>query len=320
MVGAVVVYDKKIIGEGFHQNYGGSHAEVNAINSVKDKDLLKESTIYVNLEPCCHWGKTPPCTQLIIDSGIKNVVIGSLDPNPLVAGKGVKLLEEAGISVTSGILNKECLKLNQSFFEQFEANKSVNFIIKWAESADGYMGKEKYDSIEERELSNGLVKRFVHKLRSDTDAIMIGINTALTDNPILDNRYWVGKLPTAIVIDRTLKIPLNSNLFKLDRNIIIFNDLKEEIVGSIIYKQISFDSTIFWQTITKKLKELGINSVLLEGGSKTIQSFIESKIPYEIVRITTQKKWGNGIKAPFLNGFPNYHFYLEDNFIEHFTF
>ena len=318
MVGAVVVYNGKIIGEGFHQNYGGPHAEVNAINSVIDKDLLNESIIYVNLEPCCHWGKTPPCTQLIIDSGIKNVVIGSFDPNPLVAGKGIKLLEEAGISVVSRILEEECLELNHSFLEQFEVKKTVIFILKWAESKDGFMGKENYESTIERELSNALVKRYVHKLRTETDAIMVGTNTVLTDNPILDNRYWIGKKPTAIVIDKALKIPLSSNLFKPERNVIIFNETKEEISGSIIYKKISFNTTKFWQQITEKLIDEGITSVLLEGGSKTLQSFIDSKLPCEIFRIIAPKIWEQGIKAPLINRNSIERFFLEDNLIEHY--
>ena len=319
MVGAVVVYNGKIIGEGFHQNYGDPHAEVNAINSVIDKDLLKESTIYVNLEPCCHWGKTPPCTQLIIDSGIKNVVIGSLDPNPLVAGKGIKLLEDAGISVVSGILEQECLDLNQSFFEQFKAKKLVKFILKWAESDDGFMGKTNYNSAKERELSNDLVKRFVHKLRTETDAIMIGVNTAILDNPILDNRFWFGKPPTAIVIDRTLKIQLNSNLFKSNRKVVIFNETKEETVGDIIYSKISFEVPLFWPTVSGKLIKLGIKTVLLEGGSKTLQTFIDSNLPGEIFRIITPKIWEKGIKAPLLNCNPDERFSLGDNLIEHYT-
>lgn len=317
MVGSVIVYNDKIIGEGFHENYGGPHAEVNAVNSVKNKELLKESTLYVNLEPCCHWGKTPPCTQLIIDSGIKKVVIGSLDPNPLVAGKGIALLHEAGIEVISGISEEECLNLNVSFFEQFKPNKAVKFILKWAESADGFMGKVNYNSLEERKLSNSLVKRFVHKLRSETDAIMVGTNTALIDNPILDNRYWFGKLPTAIVIDKNLKIPLNYNLFKPDRKVIIFNEEKDETIDNLIYKKISFsDASSFWERISNKLLELGITSVLLEGGSKTIQSFLHSKLPCDIIRIKTKKIWKEGIEAPMLYTKANDSFNLGNNLVE----
>jgi diaminohydroxyphosphoribosylaminopyrimidine deaminase / 5-amino-6-(5-phosphoribosylamino)uracil reductase len=321
MVGAVVVYDNKIIGEGYHQQYGGPHAEVNAINSVKNKELLKESTIYVNLEPCCHWGKTPPCSQLIIDSGIKKVIVGNVDPNPVVAGKGLKLLEEAGITVVSGILEQECLNLNLSFIKQFKhSNKTLKFILKWAQSADGFMGKEFYNSAEERELSNDLVKRFVHKLRSETQAIMIGTNTALTDNPLLDNRFWYGQAPIAVLIDKTLKIPLTHNLFKPDRKVVLFNTIKDETFGYITYIKINFDTTqFFWNTIAAKLNELGIHSVLLEGGSKTIQSFIDSGLPCDIIRISTLDIWKNGIKAPIINLNPTYKFNLEDNLVELFT-
>lgn len=320
MVGSVIVYKDKIIGEGFHKNYGGPHAEVNAVNSVKNKELLKDSTIYVNLEPCCHWGKTPPCTQLIIDSGIKKVVIGSLDPNPLVAGKGIALLKEAGIEVISGILEEECLNMNTLFFEQFNSKKTVKFILKWAESEDGFMGKLKYNSLEERELSNALVKRFVHKLRSETDAIMVGTNTALIDNPFLDNRYWFGKTPIAVVIDRNLKIPLSSNLFKPDRKVIIFNEEKDETIDKVIYKKINFsDEASFWESISNKLLELGITSILLEGGSKTLQSFLDSKLACDIVRIHTRKIWKDGIKAPLLNAKVADHFVLGDNLVEIFS-
>ena len=249
-----MVYNDKIIGEGFHQKYGSPHAEVNAIKSVKNKDLLSDSTLYINLEPCCHWGKTPPCTQLIIESDIKKVVIGSLDPNPLVAGKGVNLLEDAGIMVTSGILEKECLNLNFQFFDQFHAGKKkVKFLLKWAESSDGFIGKEKYGSADERKLSNSLVKRFVHKLRTQNDAVMIGTKTALTDNPVLDNRFWYGKIPMAIVIDRNLKVPLTSDFFKPNRKVIILNANKDEVNGHIIYLKINFkEEENFWQSINDK--------------------------------------------------------------------
>ena len=317
MVGSVIVQNGKIIGEGFHQKYGGPHAEVNAIDSVKNKELLKNSTLYVNLEPCCHWGKTPPCTELIIKSGIRNVVIGSLDPNPLVAGKGVKLLVEAGIKVTSGILEQECLNLNHCFFEQFKSYKTVKFILKWAESEDGFIGKQSYSSSEEKELSNGLVKRFVHKIRSETDAIMVGTNTALIDDPILDNRFWFGKLPIAVIIDRTLKIPLSSNFFKPERKVIIFNATKDETIGNIVYAKINFnDEVAFWQTISNRLLEMEIFSVLLEGGRKTIQSFLNSKLPCDIIRISTHKIWTKGINAPVLTLEVKDRFYLSNNLVE----
>ena len=317
MVGAVVVHNNKIIGEGYHRAYGGPHAEVNAIDSVKNTEFLKDSTLFVNLEPCCHWGKTPPCTELIIKSGIRNVIIGSLDPNPLVAGKGVKLLEDAGVTVISGILEPECLNLNQQFFEQFKTKENARFILKWAQSEDGFIGKENYASLEERELSNALVKRYVHKLRSETDAIMVGTNTVLTDDPFLDNRFWFGKTPVAVIIDRTLKIPLNSNLFKVDRKVIILNEIKDETLGNICYVKIDFsDDRSFWLTTNSKLPELGISSVLLEGGSKTLQSFLNSKLPCEIICIKTNKIWKDGIKAPVLTVSPMDRFYLGDDLIE----
>ncbi len=316
-VGALIVYKDTIIGEGYHQKYGGPHAEVNAIASVKVKEQLKDSTLYINLEPCCHWGKTPPCTELIIASGIKKVKIGSLDPNPLVAGKGRDQLINSGISISTGLLEPECKSLNASFFEQFDSAKTLNFCIKWAESLDGFMGLETYEPNENKELSNGLVKRFVHKLRSQTDAILIGTNTALTDNPLLNNRYWFGSSPTAVIVNKTLKIPLTLAVFNTGQKVIILNDTKEETIGNVVYLKIDFSTNkTFWNSTNTALLGLGIRSLLIEGGRHTIESFFETKFSCLIYKIMTPTKWRNGILAPKTKGNRTNYFHLGDNRIE----
>lgn len=316
-VGAVIVYNNTIIGEGYHERFGGHHAEVNAINSVINKELLKDSTLYINLEPCCHWGKTPPCTSLILETGIKDVKIGCLDPNPLVSGDGIKLLKESGIAITTGILEPECSELNEAFFEQFDPQKELKFTIKWAESMDGFMGKETYNPLESKELSNALVKRFVHKLRSKNDAILIGTQTALIDNPRLDNRYWYGSSPKVVIIDKQLKIPLNSAFITLNQTVIILNNQKDETIGNVEYCKINFDSNVtFWETTSQRLLKLGIITLLIEGGSYTIQSFFETNLPCLVYKITTPTKWEHGIFAPKINANRTDYFYLGDNLIE----
>lgn len=319
LVGAILLYNDKIIGEGYHQKYGESHAEVNAINSVKDKSLLKDAILYVNLEPCCHSGKTPPCTDLIIKSGIKTVVIGSLDINPLVGGKGVTTLKNAGVNVIFPIIDKECLTLNYQYFQLYKNKKKyVRFKIKWAESLDGYMGKKEYQKPEDRLLSNKITNRLVHKLRSESDGILIGTNTALIDNPSLDTRFWSGSSPTPILIDKTLKVPTDFNIFKSERKVIVFNEVKNEIVGNINYIKIDFSNNdkFIWNEINDKLIENSIFSVLIEGGSHTIQSFINSGLPCKLYHLITKKIWHNGIKAPRIKTDANEHFYLGDNLVK----
>jgi len=320
MVGSVIAHDGKIIGEGYHQIYGGPHAEVMAINSVTNMEFLTGSTLYVNLEPCCHWGKTPPCTDLIIKSGIKKVVIGSLDKNPLVAGKGVEILENTGVEVISRVLEKDCLILNESFFSVIGGGKDyVKFIVKWAESADGFMGKPEYANQKEKELSNTLVKRWVHKIRSETDAILVGTNTAMIDDPLLDNRHWMGKIPTAVILDKALKIPSTANLFKPERRVIIFNELKDNLdEKNVRFIKLDFntDDKLFWKNIEEELIRNNIYSALLEGGSQTIQSFFRSGIGCEVIRIKTNKIWANGIKAPELDLPVIDRFYLGNDLVE----
>ena len=262
MVGAVICHNGKIIGEGFHARYGGPHAEVNAINSVKEKDrpLLKESTIYVTLEPCAHFGKTPPCASLIVSTGIPCVVIGALDPNPLVAGKGIEILKNAGIQVTEGILKKECEDLNRRFI--FAHTHSRPWIqLKWARSADGYMA-----SLDDRgmplpvKFSSSLSQAWMHKERAMADAIMVGRNTSLIDKPRLDVRLWGGENPE--------KLELKAHI-----------DVKEYV---------------------EKLRSKGITSLMIEGGPTLLQSFINEGLYDEIREEISPLKLNRGLKAPSL--------------------
>jgi len=322
MVGAVVVHNNKIIGEGFHKMFGDVHAEINAIMDVSNTELLKDSTLYVSLEPCCHFGKTPPCTNAIIQAGIKKVVVGCLDPNSLMSGKGVDILRNQGVQVDVGIMEHECQTLNYLFFETvLRGEPFVHFVIKWAESADGFMGKEIYENKEGRELSNPLVKRFVHNLRSNLSAILIGTNTALLDNPRLDARYWHVHTPIAIILDKDLKISKSNRLFSYARKVLVLNGLKTEIDESIQYIKINFtkENSLFWTEIQTCLLEQGIYSVLIEGGSYTIQSFLNSGIKSEIIKIKTPKIWNNGIKSPEISKPLQEKFSLGNNEIEFYS-
>jgi len=261
MVGAVIVHQDKIIGEGFHRKYGESHAEVNAIASVKEEQLLKDSTLYVNLEPCSHYGKTPPCSELIIQKKIPRVVIGQIDPYPEVSGNGVKKLREAGIEVVCDVLEEECKELNKSYLTFMQHHRPY-IILKWAQSADGFLDKfrEEGDGRKPVKFSNDFTQTLVHKLRAELDAIMIGKRTKLLDKPALNVRFWKGNDPEKIIADssKTLHEQLNE-----------------------MYKQ-------------------NIQSLIVEGGSKLLHSFIEEDLwdetQIEIAPVFLDK----GIQAPIL--------------------
>ncbi len=291
MVGCLIVHNGEIIGSGYHKEYGGPHAEVNAINNVKDSSLLKESTAYVSLEPCSHFGKTPPCADLLIKAGIKKVVIGSLDPNPLVAGQGMEKLIQAGIKVEYSVLENECKKLNKRFFT-FINKKRPFIILKWAESADGYIGSE-----DTKQISGLAAQKRLHKWRSEEDAFLVGTNTLLLDNPQLNTRLWKGKNPIRVAIDFELKSE-NKHLKFYDQSqrSIILNGVKNESSNGIEFIKIS-DTKI--ETIVNALYQCKISSVVIEGGSQLLNSFIEANI-YDEIRILKSKKLMliNGIKAP----------------------
>ena len=297
MVGALLVYGGKIIGEGYHKKYGEWHAEVNCINSVdeENRSLIEKSTMYVSLEPCSHYGKTPPCADLILKNKIGNVVIGCQDIYKEVAGQGIQRLKQAGVNVAVGILEKECIQLNKRFFT-FHEKKRPYVILKWAQTADAKVGTEN----DERTLiSNDYSNRLVHKWRSEEDAIMVGTRTALKDDPSLTTRLWKGKNPIRIVIDKNLKLPLDLKLFSEESKTIVINNTKNSAEQNIQYIKIEEGNII--KNALECLYDLNIQSILVEGGSKTLQSFIDAGV-WDEARIITNEKMmiGKGIKAPDL--------------------
>lgn len=291
MVGCVVVVDNRIIGEGWHQAYGLAHAEVNAIQSVTDQSMLKNATLYVTLEPCNHFGKTPPCADLLIEKNIKKVVICNIDTNPLVAGQGIKKLQDAGVEVTWGILQKEGRHLNRFFFT-FHEKKRPFVILKWAETADGFMAKSNYDS---KWISNQYSRQLVHKIRSEVDAIMIGGKTASVDNPSLTTRDWTGHHPIRVVIDRYLKLPESLKIFSDGKATIVLNQIKDFQNKSVLFEKMASDDA---NEILKILYQKKISSVLLEGGSRTLSRFIESKCYDEAIVFKSQQTFGSGVESP----------------------
>jgi diaminohydroxyphosphoribosylaminopyrimidine deaminase/5-amino-6-(5-phosphoribosylamino)uracil reductase len=282
MVGAVIVYNNKIIGEGFTSKYGGNHAEVNAINSVTDKSFLAKSTIYVTLEPCSHYGKTPPCSELILHHKIQNVVIGCVDDNPQVAGKGIKKLMEAGCNVTIGVLEKECKDHHKRFFT-FHNKKRPYIILKWAETNDGFIAPTSRDEQKPVWITNQLSRQLVHKWRAEEQSILVGTNTVIKDNPSLTVRDWTGENPIRVVLDRN---SLLSNAYT------IFNNDAE----TLTFK----DHTLI--EVCDHLHQQNINSIIIEGGSKTLQLFIDEEL-WDEARIFKGKiDIKDGVKAPKFSG------------------
>lgn len=295
MVGCVIVYNDKIIGEGWHKEYGGPHAEVNAINAVKDNDLLKESTAYVSLEPCSHFGKTPPCVDLLIKHRLKRVLIAIKDPNPLVGGKGIKKLKDTGIEVEEGICEQEALEINRRFITSI--NKKRPFIIlKWAQTADGFIARANYDS---KWISNESSRKLVHKWRSEEDAILVGYQTALNDNPQLNVRMWTGTDPLRLVIDRNNRLPQDLFLFDNTQKTIVYNFIKDEVLGMVERVKVRESNAV--QDILTDLFKRGIRSVIIEGGTATLNQFIELGLWDEARVFISPKTFDKGIKAPFIN-------------------
>jgi diaminohydroxyphosphoribosylaminopyrimidine deaminase / 5-amino-6-(5-phosphoribosylamino)uracil reductase len=274
MVGCVIVHNDVIIGEGWHKKYGDWHAEVNAVNSVKDKTLLAEATAYVTLEPCSHFGKTPPCADLLVNHQLKKVVICNNDPFLLVAGKGIQKLLDAGIEVVTGVLEEKGRQLNARFFTVVEKNRPY-IILKWAETADCFIAGEDFEQIK---ISNALSHRLSHKWRSEEDAIMVGTNTALHDNPRLNVREWTGRNPVRIVIDRNKRLPKNLHLFDDSVKTLILSD------------------PFAWEEYQKEK----LQSIIIEGGTQLLQSFIEAELFDEIRVFRSQKQLKKGILAPVL--------------------
>lgn len=303
MVGAVVVHKGKIIGEGFHREYGKAHAEVNAIASVKDKSLLKESTIYVSLEPCAHHGKTPPCAQLIIDNQIPRAVIACLDPFPAVSGRGVKMLQNAGIEVTIGVLEQEALTLNKEFFTAQKKDRPYIY-LKWAQTKDGFIDKPRIEgeTPQPTPISNNFSRMLVHKKRARVPAIMIGTNTAVKDNPSLTTRYWYGKNPIRVILDRQGRIPLDYTIFDGNVETIIFTENESlSDIKNVTYIQVPFNEDLLYNVFAI-LKRRKIVSVLVEGGCELLQSIIDKRLWDEAFIEISDITFDDGVRAPIIAG------------------
>ena len=300
MVGSVIVVNDVIIGEGWHKKAGEPHAEVNAVNSVKDKLQLKNATIYVNLEPCSHYGKTPPCSNLIVASGIKNVVIGIIDSNSKVSGRGVEYLKNNGCNVIVGVLEKQCAMLNKRFFT-FHNKKRPFITLKWAETTDGFIDRLRDNTSEKSPnwISNKYSQQVVHKMRAVEQAILVGTTTVLNDNPSLTVRSWKGNNPVRIILDRTLKIPNNYNLFDRSVNTIV---LTEEKPTKSIIDNMQFEVVDFSKDLPKQICDIlyknEIQSVIIEGGSQTSQNFIDTNLWDEAYVFVGNNSFKTGLKAP----------------------
>lgn len=300
MVGAVLVHNDEIIGEGYHQKYGQAHAEVNCLNSVaeENRQLISDSTIYVSLEPCSHFGKTPPCADLIIEKKIPKVVIGCKDVFKEVAGRGIQKLERAGVNVVTGVLEKQCTELNKRFFT-FHKKFRPYIILKWAQSFNNKIGAVKNERVL---ISNDYSNRLVHKWRSEEAAILVGTHTALKDDPLLTTRLWPGKNPVRIVIDKTLRLPAGLKFFNDDAKTIVFNLVKNSNEGNLIHIKLEKENIL--DQLLHALFELNIQSILVEGGATTLQSFIDLNV-WDEARVITNESLiiEDGIDAPIVRNF-----------------
>ncbi|MFD2556400.1 bifunctional diaminohydroxyphosphoribosylaminopyrimidine deaminase/5-amino-6-(5-phosphoribosylamino)uracil reductase RibD [Sphingobacterium tabacisoli] len=304
MVGAVIVHEGKIIGEGYTSPYGGAHAEVNAVNAVKGcygeeeaLQLLKQSTVYVSLEPCAHYGKTPPCADMLVALGVRRVVIGCGDPFAKVNGLGIAKLREAGIEVEIGVLEEECEFINRRFFTKIKENRPY-VILKWAETKDGYFAPE---TPGQAWISNKASKQLTHKWRSEEDVILVGTATALIDNPMLDNRLWTGKSPKRVLIDKDLVVPTSHQLFLNQKtDLIIFNEKKTEWLGNLKYVALENFDMYLPQNILYQLYLMDVQSIIIEGGRKTLEAFIQAGLWDEARVFVGDAVWGAGIESPHL--------------------
>lgn len=308
-VGAVLVHNGRIIGEGHTSSYGGPHGEVNCVNSVSDADrhLIPDATLYVSLEPCSHYGKTPPCCDLIIQQQIKNIVVGTVDPHIKVAGNGIKKLEEAGRSVITGVLEKECREINKRFFT-FHEKQRPYIILKWAQSADGYLSpmvKHAEDDLASKKpvwITNQYSRQLVHKWRSEEGAILVGTQTVLIDNPSLDVRDWTGKNPVRIVLDRTGKITQEYSVKNLKIKTIVLTE-KNNLANfeNLHYESVSFDDNLA-HSIAEILFRHNLLSVIIEGGRQTLQTFIDAGLWDEARIFKGTGTFCSGTKAPEITG------------------
>jgi diaminohydroxyphosphoribosylaminopyrimidine deaminase/5-amino-6-(5-phosphoribosylamino)uracil reductase len=303
LVGCVIVYNTSIIGEGWHYKAGIAHAEVNAIASIKNRKLLKDATIYVNLEPCNHFGKTPPCSNFIIASGIKKVVIGSTDPNPKVSGSGILKLMEAGCDVVVGVLTEKCDELNKRFFT-FHIKKRPYIILKWAETVDGFIAPEEEKRSSKKKpfwITNEQSRQLGHRLRANEQAILIGTQTVLSDNPSLTSREWQGENPIRLILDRSLKIPKDASVFDTAAKTIVLTENPSIASAQVIFESLNFSEELSMQ-ICKAGYKHDIQSMIIEGGARTLQTFIDSNLWDEARVFKAKIGFGGGISAPKISG------------------
>jgi len=299
LVGSVIVHNGRIIGEGYHKQFGGPHAEVNAVLNVKEKALLPLSTLYVNLEPCSHTGKTPPCADMIIQAGIRDVVIGTVDPNPIVSGNGIKKLERAGVRVIHNILPRECQYVNRRFFT-YHIQKRPYILLKWAQTADGFIDIIRDDGTSEPAwISNDISRMIVHKWRAEEQSILVGTNTALIDNPRLNVREWPGKSPLRMVIDRSLRLPAHLHLFDNTYNTLVFNEKIDRHALQTTWVRLDFGASMLPQLLAN-LYAQNIQSMMVEGGRKLICGFLDADLWDEARVFVGSKKFGNGLPAPLI--------------------
>jgi len=300
MVGCVIVHDGQIIGEGYHQKYGQAHAEVNAIRSVHNPELLCQSTLYVSLEPCAHWGKTPPCSDLIIESQIPHVIIGTMDPFAKVAGKGIERMQKAGINVEVGVLEQECRELNRRFFTFHETQRPY-ILLKWAQTLDGFIDTDRMETQHPTWITNALCKRLVHKQRSEESAILIGTNTAEFDNPALTVREWKGNQPIRLVIDRKRRLSKELTVFDQKETTWIFTEFRKEETKNLKFIKLDFNQDILPQMLLELYKR-DVLSIIVEGGSILLSSFLQENLWDEAYVYTGNQFFGKGVKAPEISG------------------
>jgi len=301
LVGAVITLNNQIIGEGFHQEHGGPHAEVNAVNSVKDKSVLKNASIYVTLEPCSHYGKTPPCAELLVKHKFKEVIICNTDPNPEVAGNGIKLLEKSGIKVTQNVLSEKGEWLNRRFFTSHR-KKRPYIILKWAQNQNGFMDSDRKDYTEKINwITSKELKILTHTWRAQEDAILVGVNTVLNDSPNLTTRHAAGSNPLRVVIDLNNRIPSDHAFLKQGVNTIIFSSEKKIGSSNTEYVHVTKKDELH-EFILKELHFRKVNSLIVEGGSFTLKSFIESGLWDEARVLSAENSWESGLRAPALSG------------------
>ena len=296
MVGCVIVYDNKIIGEGWHKQYGGPHAEVNAVSSVSDTTLLRNSTVYVTLEPCSHFGKTPPCSDMLIEYSVRKIVVANIDTNPIVNGGGLQRLRAAGVDVVTGVLDKLGRELNKRFFT-FVERKRPYIILKWAETADGFIARKNFDS---KWISDEFSRQMVHKMRAHEDAVLVGMRTAQLDDPQLSVREWTGRNPKRIVIDRFLKLNEKLNVFDGTQETLVYNVLRHAESPNLSLVKVDQDN--FLMNLVQDLYKKNIQSVIVEGGSQTLEAFISAGLWDEAFIFISPQNFQEGIKAPTISG------------------